>query len=355
MPARQMLAWTAGDDQLAVQQQREIPQVRPDEVLIQVAYSGMNRSDLSQLAGHYPPPPGASDVLGLEVSGVVQAVGAEVSHIRVGDKVCALLTGGGYAQYVAVPAVQVLPVPAGMSLLAAAGICEVYATAWFNIYDIAAAQPGERILVHAAASGVGQAVLQLAKALGNPTFATAGSDEKLAQAQRLGASGTWNRRQGDFIQAVKAWGGADIILLPELGYNMKVIIDKIKSRTDAGKTYSIVAVAEGIQVHGGSTERPANYFAREIEAQTGIETRQTVLGYIQRGGSPSPADRNLGTLLGGHAAKLIHEEKYGRMAAVINNKISDIPLSEVAGRLKLVEHDSALVEQGRLMGISFGI
>ena len=150
-------------------------------------------------------------------------------------------------------------------------------------------------------------------------------------------------------------GGADIILLPELGYNMKVIIDKIKSRTDAGKTYSIVAVAEGIQVHGGSTERPANYFAREIEAQTGIETRQTVLGYIQRGGSPSPADRNLGTLLGGHAAKLIHEEKYGRMAAVINNKISDIPLSEVAGRLKLVEHDSALVEQGRLMGISFGI
>lgn len=217
MSARQMLAWTAGDNQLTVQQQREIPQVRPDEVLIQVAYSGMNRADLSQLAGHYPPPPGASDVLGLEVSGVVQAVGAEVRDIRVGDKVCALLTGGGYAQYVAVPAVQVLSVPAGMSLLAAAGICEVYATAWFNIYDIAAAQPGERILVHAAASGVGQAVLQLAKALGNPTFATAGSDEKLAQAQRFGASGTWNRRQGDFIQAVKAWGGADIILDPVAG------------------------------------------------------------------------------------------------------------------------------------------
>lgn len=217
MSIRRMRAWVAGDNQQAVQLQCELPQVRPDEVIIQVAYSGMNRADLMQLAGQYPPPPGASKILGLEVSGVVQAVGADVDDIQIGDKVCALLSGGGYAEYVAVPAVQVLPVPAGMSLLAAAGVCEVYATAWFNIYDIAAAQPNERILVHAAASGVGQAVLQLARAFGNPTFATAGSDSKLAQAQQLGASGLWNRRHGSFVDAVKAWGGADIILDPVAG------------------------------------------------------------------------------------------------------------------------------------------
>lgn len=217
MSIRRMRAWVAGDNQQAIQLQCELPQVRPDEVIIQVAYSGMNRADLMQLAGQYPPPPGASKILGLEVSGVVQAVGADVDDIQIGDKVCALLSGGGYAEYVAVPAVQVLPVPAGMSLLAAAGVCEVYATAWFNIYDIAAAQPNERILVHAAASGVGQAVLQLARAFGNPTFATAGSDSKLAQAQQLGASGLWNRRHGSFVDAVKAWGGADIILDPVAG------------------------------------------------------------------------------------------------------------------------------------------
>ncbi|HHV85417.1 MAG TPA: 6-phosphofructokinase [Petrimonas sp.] len=149
-------------------------------------------------------------------------------------------------------------------------------------------------------------------------------------------------------------GGADIILLPELGYNMKVIIDKIKKRMDLGKPYSIVAVAEGVVIQG-SSERPAMYFAREIEKQTGFETRETVLGYIQRGGSPSPSDRNLGTLLGGHAAQLIHEGKFGRMVALINNQISDVSLEEVAGKLRLVTVDTPLVQQGRRMGISFGV
>jgi 6-phosphofructokinase len=146
--------------------------------------------------------------------------------------------------------------------------------------------------------------------------------------------------------------GADIILLPELGYNMRVVIDKIKRRMEIGKAYSIVAVAEGLEVP--TNERPATYFSREIEGQTGYETRETVLGYIQRGGSPSPADRNLGTLLGGHAAQLISEGKYGRMVAKIGNEITDVPLSEVAGRLRLVTPDNDLVVQGKRMGISFG-
>src|SRR5690554_5858166 len=207
----------AGPDQQVLWQHREVPTVAPDGVVIKVAYSGMNRADLMQLAGHYPPPKGASDVLGLEVSGVIVGVGDNVSAHHLGDKVCALLAGGGYAEYVAVPANQVLPLPSGMELAHAAGICEVFATAWLNIYTIAAAQPGERILVHAAASAVGQAVLQLASVFGNPTFATAGDDEKLALAQRLGAEQVWNRRQGDFIDAVNAWGGADIVLDPVAG------------------------------------------------------------------------------------------------------------------------------------------
>jgi len=148
-------------------------------------------------------------------------------------------------------------------------------------------------------------------------------------------------------------GGADIILLPELGYNMKVVIDKINQRMEMGKAYSIVAVAEGIELP--TQEHTATYFAREIQQQTGYETRETVLGYIQRGGSPSPYDRNLGTLLGGHAAELIHEGKFGQMVAKIGSEIASVPLSEVAGKLKLVTPDNQLVAQGKRMGISFGI
>ncbi len=148
-------------------------------------------------------------------------------------------------------------------------------------------------------------------------------------------------------------GGADIILLPELGFNMKVVIDKIKERMEMGKAYSIVAVAEGVEVP--TNEKPGFYFTREIQEQTGFETRETVLGYIQRGGSPSPSDRILGTLLGGHAAQLIHEGRFGRMVAKLGNQISDVPLFEVAGKLSLVTPDTDLVVQGKRMGISFGI
>ena len=149
-------------------------------------------------------------------------------------------------------------------------------------------------------------------------------------------------------------GGADIIILPELGYNMKVVIDKIKQRLEVGKTYSIVAVAEGVEIHG-SKMRPASFFAHHIEKETGIETRETVLGYVQRGGSPSPFDRTLGTELGGHATQLIHEGRFGRMVSVKGRGISDVPLSEVAGKLRLVKPNDNLIIQGKRIGISFGI
>lgn len=151
-------------------------------------------------------------------------------------------------------------------------------------------------------------------------------------------------------------GGADVILLPELGYDMNTVVNVLKARKKSGKAYSIVAVAEGIEVEGGTDgHHPATYFARKIEELTGIEARETVLGYIQRGGSPSPYDRNLGTLLGGHAAKLINEGKFGRMVSVKGiDIITDVTLKEVAGKLRLVTPDHIMVKQGKRMGISFG-
>ncbi|WP_111493251.1 NAD(P)H-quinone oxidoreductase [Marinobacter bohaiensis] len=185
-----------------------------DEVTLDVAYAGMNRADLMQRAGAYPPPPGASTILGLEVSGHVRAVGEDVTHLQPGDPVCALLTGGGYAERVRVPAVQVLPLPDGVSLRDAAGLPEVFATAWLNLYMEAALKPGERILLHAGASGVGTAVIQLARELDNPVFVTAGSDTKIEACKELGAEAGWNRHNGPFVDAVRDWGGVDMVLDP---------------------------------------------------------------------------------------------------------------------------------------------
>ncbi|WP_321425209.1 ATP-dependent 6-phosphofructokinase [uncultured Bacteroides sp.] len=147
-------------------------------------------------------------------------------------------------------------------------------------------------------------------------------------------------------------GGGDVILIPEIEYSIKNIGETIMNRLRKGKPYSIVVVAEGIKTDG--LKRPAEYIAREIEYETGIETRQTVLGYIQRGGSPTPFDRNLSTRMGGHATELIANGQFGRMIALQGNEISSIPLDEVAGKLKVVTEDQDLVVQGRRMGICFG-
>ncbi len=147
-------------------------------------------------------------------------------------------------------------------------------------------------------------------------------------------------------------GGGDIILLPEIPFNIENVADAIHRRIARGKTYSIVVVAEGIDTPEG--QRPAVYIANALQAVTGLETRETVLGYIQRGGSPTPFDRNLSTRLGGHATELIANGQYGHMVAVRGGEISSIPLSEVAGKLKLVTEDNDLVVQGRRMGICFG-
>ena len=196
---------------------QEAPDVSagPGEVLIKVAAAGVNRADVLQAAGKYPPPPGASETIGLEVSGIVADVGPEVTKWVVGEQVCALLTGGGYAEYVAVPAGQVLPVPAGVDLVDAAGLPEVACTVWSNIVLTAHLREGQVVLFHGGASGIGTHGIQVARALGARVAVTAGSPEKLEICRDLGAQITINYRDDDFVARLKAetdGAGADVIL-----------------------------------------------------------------------------------------------------------------------------------------------
>ncbi|WP_394155347.1 NAD(P)H-quinone oxidoreductase [Loktanella salsilacus] len=192
--------------------ERKMPQPGPDQVVIKVAYAGVNRPDALQRAGLYAPPKGASDLPGLECSGEVWAVGSQVTDVKVGDAVCALLPGGGYAEYVTTPAAHCLPVPDGMDMKQAACLPETYFTVWSNVFMRGGLQAGERILVHGGSSGIGTTVIQLAHVLGARVFTTAGSEDKLDACRRLGAEIGINYKQDDFVEVVKAEGGADLIL-----------------------------------------------------------------------------------------------------------------------------------------------
>ncbi len=196
---------------------REVADITADagEVLIKVAAAGINRADLLQAAGRYPPPPGASAILGMEVSGVVVGLGAGVTQWASGQEVCALLAGGGYAEYVAVPAQQVLPIPSGVGLIESAGLPEVACTVWSNLVMTAHLQSGQTVLVHGGASGVGTHAVQLARALGARVAVTAGSQAKLDLCRDLGAEITINYRDQDFVARIREateGAGADVIL-----------------------------------------------------------------------------------------------------------------------------------------------
>ncbi|MYD97038.1 MAG: NAD(P)H-quinone oxidoreductase [Gammaproteobacteria bacterium] len=204
-------------EQALVWEEVDEPDVGPGEVRIENHATAVNRADLAQRAGGYPPPPGASPVLGLECAGVVTAVGEGVARVAQGDEVCALLAGGGYAETVVVPAGQVLRKPANLSFEEAAAIPEVFATAYLNLYVEARLGRGERALIHAGASGVGTAAVQMGKAFGNPMFVTAGSEAKIERCVALGADAGFDRHRGDFTDAVMAWSGregVDVILDP---------------------------------------------------------------------------------------------------------------------------------------------
>ena len=194
---------------------RPTPQPAAGEVLIKVSAAGINRPDLLQRQGHYPVPPGASDIPGLEIAGTVVALGFGAHHLAIGDKVCALVAGGGYADYCAVPAIQCLPVPAGLSFAEAAGLPETFFTVWSNLVDRAHFAAGKTVLIHGGTSGIGTTAIQLVKALGGRAFATAGSADKVLACERLGAERGINYQTEDFVQIVKELThghGVDIIL-----------------------------------------------------------------------------------------------------------------------------------------------
>ena len=188
------------------------PEPGPGEVVIDVVASAVNRADTLQRQGFYPPPPGASDVLGLECSGRISALGEGVDAFSVGDEVCALLAGGGYAEKVAVPAGQVMPLPPGVSVEDAAAIPEVACTVWSNVFMVAGLQPDETLLVHGGAGGIGNIAIQLGKAVGARVFATAGTAEKRRLCESLGADRAIDYAEEDFVEVLKEAGGADVIL-----------------------------------------------------------------------------------------------------------------------------------------------
>ncbi|HEY9314357.1 NAD(P)H-quinone oxidoreductase [Williamsia sp.] len=205
------------------------PRPGPGEVLIKVAAAGVNRADLLQRQGNYPPPPGASEIIGMEVSGTVDELGADVAGWTTGTEVCALIAGGGYAEYVAVAAGHLLPIPAGVDLIDAAALPEVACTVLSNLKRTAHLAPGELVLLHGGGSGIGTHGIQWAKALGATVAVTAGSDTKLELCRDLGADITINYNTDDFVEVVKDHGGADVILdivgAKYLGRNVSALAD----------------------------------------------------------------------------------------------------------------------------------
>jgi len=203
-----------GGPEVLVVGERPMPEPGPGEVLIKVAAAGINRPDVFQRKGNYAPPPGASDIPGLEIAGEIVSGEVKGSAFNVGDQVCALVAGGGYAEYCVAPIEQCLPVPKGLSLVQAAGLPETYYTVWSNVFDRGRLSSGEALLVHGGASGIGTTAIQLAVAMGNKVYATVGSDERVKAVEALGAKGI-NYKTQDFVEEIRALTdkyGVDVIL-----------------------------------------------------------------------------------------------------------------------------------------------
>jgi putative PIG3 family NAD(P)H quinone oxidoreductase len=207
-----------GGPEVLVSAQTDKPVLKSGEVLIKVAFAGVNRPDCAQRSGRYPPPKGASPIMGLEVSGHIEALGEGVNGWSVGDRVCALCNGGGYADYVAVPSTQVLPIPQGMGLLQAAALPENYFTVWVNLFLRGHLKAGETLLVHGGSSGIGLTAIQLAKAFGASVFSTTGSDEKNQACLKAGADAAINYKSQDFV--------AETLLLTE-GKGVDMVLDMV--------------------------------------------------------------------------------------------------------------------------------
>jgi putative PIG3 family NAD(P)H quinone oxidoreductase len=268
---------TPGGPKVLVPVTRPLPQLKPQEVLIKVAYAGVNRPDCLQRAGAYPPPPGASDLPGLEVSGEVVALGGSATLWAIGAKVCALTPGGGYAEYVAVPEVQILPVPRGLSIKEAAALPETFFTVWSNVFMRGKLKAGETFLIHGGASGIGTTAIMLGKAFGATVIVTAGSDARCDACLKLGADYAINHKTQDFVEEIKTitkGHGADVILDMVGG---DYVMRNHKCAAVDGRIVQIATLGGAVTqidlrlimmkrlVHTGSTLRP-----QSLEAKTAI-------------------------------------------------------------------------------------
>lgn len=259
------------------------PTPQAHEVVIKVAAAGINRPDISQRQGKYPPPPGASPIIGLEVAGVIAAAG-DAATLSPGDAVCALVPGGGYAEYCRVPAAHCLPIPGGFSMVQAGGIPETFFTVWANVFQMAALKKGERFLVHGGAGGIGTTAIQLAHARGAQVFTTAGTDEKCATCKALGADFAFNYKTQDFAEEIKRiteGAGVDVILDMIGGSYVQKNISSLAMRgrlvqiafqQGANATVNLVSILQKRFVIMGSALRPRSIeekaaIARDLRAQ----------------------------------------------------------------------------------------
>ena len=231
-----------GGPEVLVPAERAKPEPKDGEILVKVAAAGVNRPDVLQRMGKYPVPPDASDLPGLEIAGEITGLGSSAKKFKMGDKVCALVHGGGYAEYCVAPEVQALRIPKGLSTTEAASLPETFFTVWSNVYDRARLAPGESLLVQGGSSGIGVTAIQMAAALGNRVFATAGSDEKVAACVKLGAEKGINYRTQDFLEEIKAaTGGKGVdVILDMVGGNY--VPRELKCLADEGRIVFIASL-----------------------------------------------------------------------------------------------------------------
>lgn len=266
-------------------ERRDVPQPTGSEILIRVRTAGVNRPDVLQRKGAYPPPPGASDLPGLEVAGIVAAIGPQERRWRVGDEVCALTNGGGYAEFVLVEGSNALPLPAGFTFSEAGALPETFFTVWHNVFQRGGLKPGETLLVHGGSSGIGTAAIQIATALGSPVIVTAGSADKCEACVKLGAVRAVNYREEDFVAVVKevTEGKGVNVILDMIGgdyvsrnYDAAAVegrIVQIATQGGVTGTANLGQLMVKRLVHTGSTLRPRTF---EFKAQIAAELEATV-------------------------------------------------------------------------------
>jgi NADPH:quinone reductase len=298
--------------------ERPTPEPGRREVLIRVEGAGVNRPDLMQREGKYPPPKGASDIPGLEVAGTVAACGPDVTRWRQGDHVCALLSGGGYAEYCVAPEVQCLPIPSTLDIVSAAGVPEAFFTVWMNVFDRGRLQPGESMLVHGGASGIGTTAIQMARAFGARVFATAGSDDKCAACERLGAERAINYKTDDFAAALKTLTN---------GRGIDVILDMVGAPYFARNVDLLAIEGRLLQIavlHGAKAE---------IDLIQVLRQRLTITGSVLRARSVEEKGAIAATL----EQRVWPLVEQGKVAPII---FATVPLKEAAEAHRLMESGS---------------